>query len=148
MQYLIHFFIFLAPSAPAGNLTQVNSTATSATIKWAPSSPYAWNGRLEQYVVEYQLVKSVDQIESSGIVEPLLELVIPSPGRVLANEQDPTIVAFPLRTETAFLNGLEEYHIYAVSVYFENRAGQSPSTTSIMIETMPSGKNGVTHVAS
>ncbi len=125
--------------APVGNIVEVNVTSTSATIKWIPSSPESWNGRLLQYVIEYQLVKSVDQVGSPEVVEPLLELTVPSPGQELANERDPTIVDYPLLPEVAVVDSLEEYHIYSVSIYTENSAGRSPSTMPIMIETMPSG---------
>ena len=78
-----------APSAAVENLTLTNALATSVTIGWYPASPYHWNGILAQYVIEYQLIRSIDEHSSSEVVEPVLSQSIPSIGQPLANEQNP-----------------------------------------------------------
>ena len=100
---------------------------------------------LAQYVIEYQLIRSIDEHSSSKVVEPVLSQSIPSIGQPLANEQNPIRVNSPLLMETAQLDGLEEYFVYSVSIYFETSAGRSLSSSFIMIETLPSGTEAASY---
>ncbi len=135
-----------APSASVENLTLTNALATSVTIGWYPTSAYHWNGILIQYVIEYQLIGSIDELESSEVVEPVLSQAIPSIGQPLTNEQNPIRVNLPLLMETAQLDRLEEYHVYSVSIYFETSVGRSLSSSSIMVETLPSGTGSFKYI--
>ena len=65
--------------------------------------------------------------------------MIPSFGQPLINNEDPTRVNLPLQMETALINGLEEYHVYRFSVYFETGAGRSSSSNFITVETSSIG---------
>lgn len=137
---IILFSSLSAPLSPAENLTVVDVTATTATIGWYPAHPNNWNGVITQYIVTYQLIRSVDEDESSESTDRIISLSIPSPGQPLVNQQDPTRVVLPLFMETAHIDGLEEYYVYRLSVYFETSAGRSPTTSSIDIETLSSGR--------
>ena len=131
--------LLTVPTASPSNLTLVDVTATSVTIGWYPSDPDSWNGFLTHYIVNYQLIMSGEDAVSSR-VNPQLSFIIPSSDQPLVNEQDPTRVGSSLLTETARINSLEEFYVYQFSVYYETSVGRSPSSSSLLVETPPTGE--------
>ena len=128
----------VVPTASPTNVTQVNVTATSVTIGWYPSNPNSWNGLLTHYVIDYQLIRSREESASSS--DPALTIIIPSLGQPLVNENDPTRVNSSLLMETANINSLEEFYVYQFSIYYETSVGRSPSSSSLLVKTLPTGK--------
>ena len=72
--------------------------------------------------------------------DPQLSIVIPSIGQPLVNENDPTRVNSSLLMETASITSLEEFCVYQFFIYYETSVGRSPSSSSLLIETLPTGK--------
>ena len=135
-----YYTLITVPTASPTNLTLIDVTATSATVGWYPPDPSSWNGLLTHYIINYQLIRSREETMGSS-TNPQLSFVIPSFGQPLVNELDPTRIDSSLLMERARVNGLEEYYVYQFSVYYETTVGRSPSSTSLLLETLPAGSS-------
>ena len=73
--------------------------------------------------------------------KPLMSdsITIPSIGRPLANNPDPTRVTLPLRNESVVIEELEEFHVYRFVIFYENSQGRSNSSSPVVIQTLISG---------
>ena len=69
-----------------------------------------------------------------------LHISIPSIGRPLANDPDPTRVTLPLRNESVVIEELEEFHVYRFVIFYENSQGRSNTSSPVIIQTLISGK--------
>ena len=128
-------------------------TPTSASVSWLPTNRDNWNGVIQHYTVSYELLGSVDDIsdpdgfglgsDTGSGVEPLMSasITIPSIGRPLANNPDPTRVTLPLRNESVVIEELEEFHVYRFVIFYENSQGRSNSSSPVVIQTFISGNN-------
>ena len=122
----------------------VIESASSVTLFWLPPDIHLWNGLVTGYTVIYEnhgpLQGSAG--EGSGLT-PLMHQTasIPSPGQQLMNSPDPSLVSLPLKWESVFIEGLEEYHSYSFAVYQENSEGTSPLSESTKEETPEDSKS-------
>ena len=66
---------------------------------------------------------------------------IPDAGQRLSNNPDPTLAVLPLRREQVTIEGLEEYHVYKVVVYYETSQGRSDRSSPMTVQTLTSGKH-------
>ena len=83
---------------------------------------------------------NVTTTEGSGIGQLFMESVsIPDSRQRLANNPDPTLAALPLEREQVMIEGLEEYHVYQLNVYYETSQGRSELSSLTTLQTLGSG---------
>ncbi len=136
----MYFFpVHVAPSSPPHDSRATTTSSTSVTLAWYPPDPQEWNGEVVRYTVLYQLIGILGGIVNST-VGSVMSFSIPSSGQSLTNINDPVTVRLPLETETAVIEGLEEYSLYKFWVYFETSAGRSANSEWIQVETLSDGE--------
>ena len=132
---------------PVGVVTDVQVTITSPssiTVSWLPTNKDDWNGVIQRYTIVYERLRSVDGNatlpDGSGFGPIFIDSVsIPDSGQRLMNNPDPTLAVLPLSREQVAIEGLEEYHIYQVNVYYETSQGRSEPGSPISLQTLSSG---------
>ena len=132
---------------PTGVVTEIQVTITSPStisVSWSPTNKDNWNGVIQRYTIVYERLRSVDDnvttTEGSGIGQLFTESIsIPDSGQRLANNPDPTLVDLPLSREQVMIGGLEEYHVYQLSVYYETSRGRSELSSPTVLQTLSSG---------
>lgn len=132
---------------PIGMVTDVQVTITSPStisVSWIPTDKDNWNGVIQRYTIVYERLRSVDDnvttTEGSGIGQLFMESIsIPDSGQRLANNPDPTLAGLPLMREQVRIEGLEEYHVYQLNVYYETSRGRSELSSPASLQTLGSG---------
>ena len=122
------------------------TSPTSLRLHWLPPSHDEWNGIIRRYTIEYSLLRQVqvdddgdDEMEDGLSTEPLMSFIAYAPTTLqpVMNLLNPHAITTPLVWEEREINGLEEYHVYSVSMYYENSAGRSASSETVELN-MPS----------
>lgn len=133
---------------PTGVVTDVRVSVTSPSsvlVSWQPTDRDNWNGVIQRYTITYDRLRSVDDTsvsEGSGMGNLFVDSIsIPDAGQRLLNNPDPTLVTLPLRREQVVIEGLEEYHVYQVTVYYETSRGQSEQSSPLTVRTLTSSKH-------
>ena len=137
------FFFYTAPKGSVIDVTVSVLSPSSVNVLWLPTSKDNWNGPIQQYIVEYQLLRSADNasaVESSGM-GPFFtgSISIPNNKQGLMNNPDPTQATLPLNHESVVVQDLQEHHIYQFTVYYENIKGISEPSIAVTQETSVSG---------
>ena len=137
-------------AVPTGIVSDVEVFVTSPSsirVSWQPTDKENWNGIVRRYTVVYERLRSVGDNTStsvsdgSGMGSILVDSIsIPDSGQRLSNNPDPTLAVPPLGREQVVVDGLEEYHVYRVAVYYETAQGRSDRSSPVMIQTLISGK--------
>ena len=115
------------------------TSSTSVTVSWLPANRDDWNGIIVRYTIIIEQLGSLADSDTSNSAVVVFNQSLPTIAQLLANSPDPTLVKLPLQREVAILNNLEEHHIYRFSVFYENAAGQSSTSDTVMVETPPTG---------
>ena len=106
-------------------------TPSSVIVSWLPTNKDNWNGPIQNYNVDYNLLQSANNasaVESSGMGQFFMgSLSIPNDKQDLVNNPDPKLATLSLKRESIEVQNLQEHHIYQFSVYYENRKGISES---------------------
>ena len=122
------------------------TSPSTILVSWLPTDKDNWNGAILQYTVVYERLRSIDDnmmttTEGSGFGSIFVESIsIPDDGQGLTNNPDPTRVVVPLRREQVTIDGLEEYHVYQLSVFYETSQGRSERSSPTTLQTLSSGK--------
>ena len=123
------------------------TSPSTILVSWLPTDKDNWNGAIQRYTVVYERLRSIDTnmttttTEGSGFGSIFVESIsIPDDGQRLMNNPDPTRAALPLRREQVTIDGLEEYHVYRLSIYYETSQGRSEQTSPTTLQTLSSGK--------
>ena len=140
----IHFAV------PTGIVSDVQASVISPSsiqMSWQPTDKENWNGVVQRYTIVYQRLRSVGDntstsvSEGSGLGSIFVDTIsIPDVGQRLVNNPDPTLAVLPLRREQATIEGLEEYNVYKVVVYYETSQGRSDRSSPVMVQTSISGR--------
>ena len=128
------------PTAPVENVSAEVTSSTSVTVSWLPANRDDWNGIIVRYTIIIEQLGSLADSDTSNSAVVVFNQSLPTIAQLLANSPDPTLVELPLQREVAILNNLEEHHIYRFSVFYENSAGQSSTSETIMLETPATGE--------
>lgn len=141
---IIHFAV------PTGIVSDVQASVISPSsiqVSWQPTDKENWNGVVQRYTIVYQRLRSVGDntstsvSEGSGLGSIFVDTIsIPDVGQRLVNNPDPTLAVLPLRREQATIEGLEEYNVYKVVVYYETSQGRSDRSSPVMVQTSISGR--------
>ena len=136
---------------PTGIVSNVEVSVTSPSsirVSWQPTDKENWNGVLQRYTVVYERLRSIGDntstpvsSEGSGFGSISMDSIsIPDSGQRLTNNPDPTLAVLPLRREQVTIEGLEEYYVYRVAVYYETSQGRSDRSSPATVQTSTSGK--------
>ena len=104
-----------------------------------------WNGIISRYTIEYSLIRPVqedDDDDEVGIAPDYSMTFVtyaPSSRQRLRNNPNPILATTPLAQEELEIDGLQEYFVYSISIFFENSAGRSDSSDSVMLDLPPAG---------
>jgi hypothetical protein len=117
-------------------------------VSWQPTDKENWNGVIQRYTIIYERLRSVGDStstpvpEGSGFGGPIFvnSISIPDSGQRLSNNPDPTLAVLPLTREQVTIEGLEEYHVYRVVVYYETSQGRTDRSSPATVQTSTSGK--------
>ena len=137
-------------AVPTGIVSDVQVSVISPSsiqVSWQPTDKENWNGVIQRYTVIYQRLRSVGDntstsvSEGSGLGSIFVDTIsIPDVGQRLVNNPDPTLAVLPLRREQVTIEGLEEYHVYKVVVYYETSQGRSDRSSPVTVQTSISGR--------
>ena len=136
----------IAPTQTVHNVTTEALSPTSLRVRWYPPNQDEWNGIITRYTIEYSLIRPVEEDDDDdnegGLLPDYFMTFItyaPSSRQRLRNSPDPTVANTPLAQEELEIDGLQEYFVYSVSIYYENPAGRSVSSDSVFINMPPAG---------
>ncbi len=126
------------------NITADALTPTSMRLRWLPPNPDEWNGIISRYTIQYSLLREVQDEDDDDAPPPLnirMDFVTFAPlaRQALRNNPDPRLISSPLVWEEHEIDGLQEYFVYSVSVYYENSAGRSDSSEVVELNMPPDG---------
>jgi len=144
----LQYLIFVAPTASVKNLTVVALSPTAVLVSWLPPDPNYWNGIVGKYTIEYTLLRLAssdseddDDDENQPNIVPMRYIAYsPTRQQPLLNNPDPTIAVFPLVKEQLEIDGLLEHFTYSFSIFYENEAGRSNSSSVVEVETPSTGR--------
>ena len=137
--------VFVAPSQVVRNVTAEALSPTSLRLRWYPSDVDEWNGIITRYTIEYNLLRPVpeDDDDDEDVPGPdrlmMFVTYAPSSRQSLSNNPDPRLAITPLAQEELEIEGLQEYFVYSISIYYENSAGRSVSSDPVMLNMPPAG---------
>ena len=145
------YYTYFSCVAPLGVISDIHlSTLTpkSALISWLPTLKENWNGIILYYTIDYELLGPVDHSNNASDYEldtgkqtlVSYSITIPDDDRPLANNPDPNLVLLPLKNESVTIEGLEEFHIYQLVIYYANSQGTSNSSAAITFTTDIAGR--------
>lgn len=116
-----------------------------------PPHPDHWNGRISRYTIEYTLLRpanseSDDNDDDDGGGENHSNFMrmkyiayAPTSQQPLQNNPNPTLAVSPLAWEQLEIDGLLEHFVYSFSIFYENDAGRSNSSSVVELETPSAG---------
>ena len=140
------YVLFLVPAGVVSDVQVSINSPSSILVSWQPTDKDNWNGVIQRYTIIYERLRSVgDDVsttisEGSGLGSIFVDSIsIPDAGQRLLNNPDPTLAVLPLRREQVVIEGLEEYHVYQVTVYYETSQGRSDKTSPRILQTLMSG---------
>ena len=140
---VITYLPFAAPTGIVTSLFVEVKSPSSVRLYWTPPDIQFWNGIITGYTVVYENHGSLEgENEGSSGLTPFMSqtIFIPQSEQQLVNSRDPRLVSLPLRPESAFIDELEEYHLYSFAVYQENSEGVSLLSESVTQEMPEDGK--------
>ena len=139
--------LFLVPIGIVSGIEVSVTSPSSIRVSWQPTDNENWNGVIQRYTIVYERLRSVGDSTSTPTSEgsgfgaiSMDSISIPDSGQRLANNPDPTLAVLPLRREQVTIEGLEEYHVYRVAVYYETSQGRSDRSSPATVQTSTSGK--------
>ena len=115
-------------------LSIVVKSPSSVDVSWKPPPRVNWNGQIVSYNITLERRSGVGnrkkrQMSDSSVISSVM--VSPK-----ANHYDPGLATEPIKTESYFLNNLEENFEYLFSVIVMNTKGAGTPTNPIA-QTMP-----------
>lgn len=142
------FYFFLVPTGVVSDVQVSVSSPSSILVSWQPTDKDNWNGVIQRYTIIYERLRSVGDTTSSTTIPDgsgmgsiyVDSISIPDAGQRLSNNPDPTLAVLPLRREQVMIEGLEEYHVYRVAIYYETSQGRSDRSSPMTVQTLTSGK--------
>lgn len=127
------------------NVTAEALSPTSLRFRWLPPGKDEWNGDIIRYTIEYSLLRQVledeDEEETDNLLMMTYVTYAPSSRQRLLNNPDPRLATEPLVWEELVIEGLQEYFVYSLSVYYENSAGRSDRSDPVELNMPPAGNN-------
>ncbi len=112
------------PTQPPRNVTNLAASSTSIRIRWLPPDPQYINGINQGYKVEAR---------QPNVAEAEVVMTIPSN------------MSNMLGIQTAFLNHLQKFTQYSVSVLCFTIKGDGPKSVAILVKTLEDGKKSEPH---
>ena len=138
---------FAVPTGVVSDVQVSVSSPSSIRVSWQPTDKENWNGVIQRYAIIYERLRyvgdntSTTTSEGSGLGSIFVDSIsIPDAGQRLSNNPDPTLAVLPLNREEVTIEGLEEYHVYRVVVYYETSQGRSDRSSPVTVQTLTSGK--------
>ncbi len=157
LQYYPYYSFYTAPARAIENITVIALSPTSALVRWLPAYSDHWNGIIRRYTIEYTLVRPAishddddddddDDVGSEDNSDNVMMMsyiaYAPTSQQPLQNNPNPILADSPLVWEELEIDGLSENFVYSFSIFYENSAGISRSSSVVELETPSAGTIG------